>query len=177
MLLRGASAVGYTSYPDNVVKEFIRQARKSGMDIFRIFDSLNYVDNLRFGIDEVRSAGGVAEGTICYTGDVCSEDPGTVFQPIDHPVMASGPNLCCFQFNCLPYASDFLCVYYQYSLDYYMELAEALVDQGIHSLAVKDMAGLLKPRAAKLLIGSLRKQFPNMPIHVHTHDSAGTGDQ
>lgn len=78
MLLRGASAVGYTSYSDNIVKEFIREASKTGMDIFRIFDSLNYIDNLRFGIDEVRAAGGVAEGTICYTGDVSAPDPGTV---------------------------------------------------------------------------------------------------
>ncbi|GMH36667.1 hypothetical protein BSKO_04540 [Bryopsis sp. KO-2023] len=139
MLLRGASAVGYTSYPDNVVKEFIREARKSGMDIFRIFDSLNYLENLKFGIDEVRAAGGVAEGTICYTGDVSSKDPGT------------------------------------YTLEYYLELAEALVEQGIHCLAVKDMAGLLRPRAATMLVSALRKEFPDLPLHIHTHDSAGTG--
>lgn len=70
MLLRGANAVGYTSYPDNVVDEFCKQARIAGIDIFRVFDSLNYVDNLKFGIDSVRAAGGIAEGTICYTGDV-----------------------------------------------------------------------------------------------------------
>ena len=70
MLLRGANAVGYTSYPDNVVDEFCRQAKLSGVDIFRIFDSLNYIDNLKFGIDSVRAAGGIAEGTICYTGDL-----------------------------------------------------------------------------------------------------------
>jgi hypothetical protein len=70
MLLRGANAVGYTSYPDNVVDEFCRQARVSGVDIFRVFDSLNYIDNLKFGIDSVAAAGGIAEGTICYTGDL-----------------------------------------------------------------------------------------------------------
>ena len=70
MLLRGANAVGYTSYPDNVVDEFCRQAKLSGVDIFRIFDSLNYIDNLKFGIDSVTAAGGIAEGTICYTGDL-----------------------------------------------------------------------------------------------------------
>jgi hypothetical protein len=70
MLLRGANAVGYTSYPDNVVNDFCRQARTSGIDIFRIFDSLNYIDNLKFGIDSVHAAGGIVEGTICYTGDL-----------------------------------------------------------------------------------------------------------
>lgn len=70
MLLRGANAVGYTSYADNVVNEFCRQAKISGVDIFRIFDSLNYIDNLKFGIDSVVTAGGIAEGTICYTGDL-----------------------------------------------------------------------------------------------------------
>lgn len=70
MLLRGANAVGYTSYPDNVVDEFCRQARIGGVDIFRVFDSLNYLDNLKFGIDSVRAAGGIAEGTICYSGDL-----------------------------------------------------------------------------------------------------------
>jgi pyruvate carboxylase len=138
MLLRGANAVGYTSYPDNVVRAFCEEAVRSGVDIFRVFDSLNYLDNLKFGLDAVRDAGGVAEGTICYTGDLL--DP-----------------------SC------------KYNLDYYMSLAEALVDHGVHALAVKDMAGLLKPRAATVLVGALRQRFPNVVIHVHTHDSAGTG--
>ncbi|GBF90515.1 pyruvate carboxylase [Raphidocelis subcapitata] len=139
MLLRGANAVGYTSYPDNVVREFCREARVAGVDIFRVFDSLNYLDNLRFGIDAVRAAGGIAEGTICYTGDVT--DPTRS----------------------------------KYNLDYYLDLAEALVEHGVHSLGIKDMAGLLKPRAATLLISSLRERHPDLVIHVHTHDSAGTG--
>jgi len=139
MLFRGANAVGYTAYPDNVVREFVKTAKTTGMDIFRIFDSLNYLDNLKFGMDEVRTAGGVIEATICYTGDVSSPEEKT------------------------------------YTLDYYLGLAHALVDHGTHVLAIKDMAGLLKPNAATLLVGSLRKEFPDVPIHVHTHDSAGTG--
>ncbi len=70
MLFRGANAVGYTSYPDNVVREFVAESVRCGVDIFRIFDSLNYVDNLKFGMDAVRDAGGVVEATLCYTGDL-----------------------------------------------------------------------------------------------------------
>ncbi|KAF5836615.1 carbamoyl-phosphate synthase L chain, ATP binding domain-containing protein [Dunaliella salina] len=139
MLLRGANAVGYTSYPDNAVDAFVREARLCGVDIFRVFDSLNYIDNLKFGVDSVRAAGGVAEATLCYTGDVA--DPSRT----------------------------------KYSLDYYVDLAQQLVDHGIHALAIKDMAGLLKPKAASLLVGALRARFPDLVIHVHTHDSAGTG--
>jgi pyruvate carboxylase len=87
----------------------------AGVDIFRVFDSLNYVDNMKFGIDTVLAAGGICEGTLCYTGDV----------------------------------SDPKC---RYNLDYYLALAEEMVNHGCHSLAIKDMAGLLKPRAATLLV-------------------------
>ena len=72
MLFRGANAVGYTVYPDNVVKEFVKEAKMTGVDIFRVFDSLNYIDNLKFGLDCVRDVDGIIEGTICYTGDVAS---------------------------------------------------------------------------------------------------------
>jgi pyruvate carboxylase len=140
MLLRGANAVGYTSYPDNVVREFCNLAVKQGMDIFRIFDSLNYIENMRLGIDAVGSAGGIVEAAIGYTGDVLHDKPG-----------------------------------YKYNLDYYLEQARQLNDIGIHVLCIKDMAGLLKPKAATLLVGSLRQEFPDLPIHVHTHDTAGTG--
>ncbi|KAI8088720.1 pyruvate carboxylase [Halteromyces radiatus] len=139
MLLRGANAVGYTSYPDNVVYEFCDKAVKAGMDVFRIFDSLNYVENMKLGIDAVKKAGGVVEATVCYTGDV------------------SNPNKK------------------KYDLNYYLNLTQELVDEGIHILGIKDMAGLLKPEAAKLLIGAIREKFPDLPIHVHTHDTAGTG--
>lgn len=139
MLLRGANGVGYTSYPDNVVYDFVKQAKDNGMDIFRVFDSLNYIDNMRLGIDAVRAAGGVVEAAICYTGDV--SDPKKK----------------------------------KYTLDYYLNFAQELVDCGVHILSIKDMAGLLKPEAATMLITALRKKFPDIPIHVHTHDTPGTG--
>ncbi|RUS28256.1 pyruvate carboxylase [Jimgerdemannia flammicorona] len=139
MLLRGANAVGYTSYPDNVIYDFCVKAKNAGMDIFRIFDSLNYVENMKLGIDAVLKAGGVVEAAICYTGDV-SDSSKT-----------------------------------KHTLDYYLDLTQQLVDIGIHVLGIKDMAGLLKPEAAKLLVSSIRKRFPHLPIHVHTHDTAGTG--
>ena len=139
MLLRGANAVGYTSYADNVVQAFVHQAKKSGVDIFRVFDSLNYEDNLMFGIDAVRNANGVVEATICYSGDV--SDPKRT----------------------------------KYTLDYYVALTEKLVAHGIDVLAIKDMAGLLKPRAATMLVEAIRAKFPDLPIHVHTHDTASTG--
>mmetsp|Transcript_36116 Transcript_36116/g.84374 ORF Transcript_36116/g.84374 Transcript_36116/m.84374 type:complete len:1243 (-) Transcript_36116:126-3854(-) len=139
MLLRGANAVGYTNYPDNVVYKFCEQAVKSGIDIFRVFDSLNYVENLRLGVEAVLAAGGFAEGTMSYTGDVA--DPSKT----------------------------------KYDLDYYLDLSDQLVDMGVHSLAIKDMAGLLTPRACTLLVSALRERHPDMPIHVHTHDTAGSG--
>ncbi|KAJ3365721.1 pyruvate carboxylase [Kappamyces sp. JEL0680] len=139
MLLRGANAVGYTSYPDNVIYEFCKKAVECGVDVFRVFDSLNYDENLVLGCDAVRKAGGVVEAAISYTGDV--SDPKRQ----------------------------------HYNLDYYLQLTDKLVAAGIHILAIKDMAGLLKPKAATLLVSSIRKRYPDLVIHVHTHDTAGTG--
>ncbi|KXS11738.1 pyruvate carboxylase [Gonapodya prolifera JEL478] len=139
MLLRGANAVGYTSYPDNVVYEFCKVAKEKGIDIFRVFDSLNYLPNLELGIDAVKQAGGVVEATISYTGDV--SDPKRT----------------------------------KYSLDYYLDLTDKLVSKGIHILGIKDMAGLLKPKAATMLVGAIRAKYPDLVIHVHTHDTPGTG--
>lgn len=139
MLLRGANAVGYTAYPDNVVEKFCDQAVRSGMDVFRVFDSLNYVENLRLGMDAVGAAGGIIEAAISYTGDVA--DPNAK----------------------------------KYNLDYYLNLTDELVKHGAHVLCIKDMAGLLKPKAATMLIGSIRQEFPDLPIHVHTHDTSGNG--
>jgi len=139
MLLRGANAVGYTNYPDNVVYKFCEQAHDSGIDVFRVFDSLNYLENLKLGVDAAGKAGGFVEGTMSYTGDVADPSKG------------------------------------KYTLEYYLDLAQKLVDEGVHSLAIKDMAGLLTPRAATLLVGALREQHPDTPIHVHTHDTAGSG--
>ena len=109
MLLRGANAVGYTSYPDNVVHEFCKHAKDTGMDVFRVFDSLNYLENMRLGIDAVGQAGGIVEAAVCYTGDVSDPNRG------------------------------------MYDLEYYLQFARELNDLGIHVLAIKDMAGLLKP--------------------------------
>eukprot|EP00752_Nemacystus_decipiens_P003621 g3338.t1 len=139
MLLRGANAVGYTSYPDNVVFKFCEEAQKAGMDVFRVFDSLNYLENMRLGIDAVGAAGGIVEAAVCYTGDISDSSAE------------------------------------QYNLDYYLDFARKLTELGIHVLAIKDMAGLLKPAAATMLISALRQEFPDLPIHVHTHDTAGTG--
>ncbi|KAJ3208143.1 pyruvate carboxylase [Dinochytrium kinnereticum] len=139
MLLRGANAVGYTAYPDNVVKAFVKKAVECGMDVFRVFDSLNFVENLDLGISAVVEAGGVAEGAISYTGDVGDEKRT------------------------------------RYDVKYYLDLVDQLVRAGIHVLAIKDMAGLLKPKAASILIRAIRSRHPDLVLHLHTHDTAGTG--
>lgn len=136
MLLRGANAVGYTSYPDNVVKEFIRLAAKNGVDVFRIFDSLNGLDNMRLSIDAVRESGKVAEAALCYTGDIL--DPNRD----------------------------------KYDLKYYVNMAQELEKAGANIIAIKDMAGLLKPEAAFRLVSSL-KSYVGVPIHLHTHEGSG----
>ena len=138
MLLRGANGVAYSSLPDNAIYHFCEQAKKYGVDVFRIFDALNDIDQLEVGIKAVQKAGGVVEATVCYSGDMLNPHK-------------------------------------KYNLEYYMNLIEKIVKIGTHVLGIKDMAGVLKPKAAKLLIGSIRKKYPDLPIHVHTHDSAGTG--
>ncbi|XP_055854141.1 pyruvate carboxylase, mitochondrial isoform X2 [Episyrphus balteatus] len=139
MLLRGANAVGYTNYPDNVVFKFCELAVQTGMDIFRVFDSLNYLPNLILGMEAAGKAGGVVEAAISYSGDV--SDPTKT----------------------------------KYDLKYYTNLADELVKAGTHVLSIKDMAGLLKPAAAKLLITAIRDRHPDIPIHIHTHDTSGAG--
>ena len=136
MLLRGSNGVGYSNYADNVVKFFVRQAAKGGVDVFRIFDSLNWVENMRVSIAAVAEADKVAEGAICYTGDML--DPNRA----------------------------------KYDLKYYVGLAKELEAAGAHVLGLKDMAGLLKPQAARKLIETL-KQEVGLPIHLHTHDTSG----
>lgn len=138
MLLRGANGVAYSSLPDNAIDQFVEQAKKNGVDIFRVFDALNDINQLEVGIKAVHKAGGVAEGTVCYSGDMLNPSK-------------------------------------KYNLEYYLDLVDKLVALDIHVLGIKDMAGVLKPHAATLLIGSIRKKYPDLPIHVHTHDSAGTG--
>lgn len=138
MLLRASNAVGYSNYPDNVVKEFIRISSDHGIDVFRIFDSLNWVENMKMPIEVALSTGSIVEGTICYTGDL------------------TNPNET------------------KYTLDYYMDKAKELESLGVHAIAIKDMAGLLKPGAATILIRELKKEM-HVPIHLHTHDSTGNG--
>ena len=137
MLFRGSNAVGYSNYPENVVAGFVKHAAASGIDIFRIFDSLNYTPNLRVAMDAVQETHAVCEAAVCYTGDIL--DP----------------------------KRD------KYSLKYYVKLAKELEKMGAHMLAIKDMAGLCRPLAAKALIKALRDEV-GIPIHFHTHDTAGT---
>ncbi|MBW0105086.1 pyruvate carboxylase [Pseudonocardia sp. KRD291] len=137
MLLRGRNTVGYTPYPTEVTDAFVAEAAQTGMDIFRIFDALNDISQMRPAIDAVRETGtALAEVALCYTADL--SDP----------------------------AEDL------YTLDYYLRLAEQIVDAGAHVLAIKDMAGLLRPPAARTLVTALRERF-DLPVHLHTHDTAG----
>ncbi len=137
MLLRGRNTVGYTPYPSAVTEAFVNEAARSGIDIFRIFDALNDVDQMRPAIEAVRATGAaVAEVALCYTGNLL--DPGEML----------------------------------YTLDYYLGLAERIVDAGAHVLAIKDMAGLLRAPAAATLVTALRSRF-DLPVHLHTHDTAG----
>ncbi|GAA4693674.1 pyruvate carboxylase [Pseudonocardia yuanmonensis] len=137
MLLRGRNTVGYTPYPTEVTDAFVAEAAKTGMDIFRIFDALNDISQMRPAIDAVRETGtAVAEVALCYTADL--SDPGEQL----------------------------------YTLDYYVRLAEQIVEAGAHVLAIKDMAGLLRPPAARTLVEALRSRF-DLPVHLHTHDTAG----
>ncbi|WP_375260856.1 pyruvate carboxylase [Palleronia sp.] len=136
MLLRGSNGVGYTNYPDNVVQGFVKQAAISGIDVFRVFDSLNWVENMRVAMDAVIEQNKVCEGTVCYTGDL--RDPNRA----------------------------------KYDLDYYVRTAKELKAAGAHILGVKDMAGLMKPGAARILFKALKEEV-GLPIHFHTHDTAG----
>lgn len=136
MLLRGANGVGYTNYADNVVKFFVKQAAAGGVDLFRVFDCLNWVENMRVSMDAVREEGKVLEAAICYTGDILDPDRA------------------------------------KYDLKYYVALAKELEKAGAHVIGLKDMAGLLKPAAAKKLITTLREET-ELPIHLHTHDTSG----
>ena len=138
MLLRASNAVGYSNYPDNVVKEFIRVSADRGIDVFRIFDSLNWIENMKMPVEEALKTGKIVEGTICYTGDI------------------SSPNEK------------------KYTLDYYLKKAKEIEAMGCHILTIKDMAGLLKPYAAKTLITELKKEL-KIPVNLHTHDTTGSG--
>jgi pyruvate carboxylase len=139
MLLRGSNAVGYTNYPDNVVQRFVEEAAASGVDIFRVFDSLNWTTGMGVAMESVRKTGKICEAAICYTGDIT--DP----------------------------KRD------KYPLEYYVELARELEKMGAHILAIKDMAGLLKPFAAYKLVKALKENI-GIPVHLHTHDTSSNGN-
>lgn len=136
MLLRASNAVGYTNYPDNVVKYFVQQAAKGGIDVFRVFDSLNSVENMRVAMDAVNETGALCEAAICYTGDL--------FDPSRS----------------------------KYDLAYYVKMAKQLERAGAHVLAIKDMAGVCRPRAVSALVKALKEET-GLPIHFHTHDTSG----
>ena len=136
MLLRGSNGVGYTNYPDNVVQAFVRHAATTGIDVFRVFDSLNWVENMRVAMDAVIEANKVCEGTICYTSDLLDPERS------------------------------------KYDLKYYVDMGRELKAAGAHVLGLKDMAGLLKPDAARILVKALKEEI-GLPVHFHTHDTAG----
>ena len=136
MLLRASNGVGYTNYPDNVVQAFVKQAAATGIDVFRVFDSLNWVENMRVAMDAVVEQNRVCEAAICYTGDILNPDRA------------------------------------KYDLKYYVQMGKELRAAGAHVLGLKDMAGLLKPAAARVLIKALKEEV-GLPIHFHTHDTSG----
>ena len=136
MLVRASNAVGYTNYPDNVVRGFVARAAASGIDLFRIFDPLNSVENMRVAIDAVLETGRICEAAICYTGDLHA-----------------------------PHRS-------RYDRDYYLRMARELREAGTHILGIKDMAGLVKPAAARELVEALKEET-GLPVHFHTHDTSG----
>ncbi|KAK9468614.1 carbamoyl-phosphate synthase L chain, ATP binding domain-containing protein [Lipomyces arxii] len=138
MLLRGANGLAYSSLPDNAIDHFCLQAKKNGIDVFRVFDALNDLDQLSVGVEAAKKAGAIVEATVCYSGDMLNPAK-------------------------------------KYNLKYYVEVVDKIVEMGTHILGIKDMAGTMKPAAATLLIGTIRAKYPDLPIHVHTHDSAGTG--
>jgi pyruvate carboxylase len=138
MLVRGSNAVGYTNYPDDIVRAFIEEAAAGGIDVFRIFDALNDIENMQVAIEAAQKTGKIVETAICYTGDV--SDPARQ----------------------------------KYDLKYYVNLAKDVVRRGTHILAIKDMAGLLKPRAATMLVNAIRDTV-DVPIHLHMHDTSGNG--
>ncbi|MDB6176111.1 pyruvate carboxylase [Paracoccus sp. Z330] len=138
MLLRASNGVGYTNYPDNVVQSFVKQAAETGVDVFRVFDSLNWVENMRVAMDAVIESGKICEGTVCYTGNMLDPERS------------------------------------KYDLKYYVQMAQNLKAGGAHVLGLKDMAGLLKPAAARVLIKTLKEEV-GLPVHFHTHDTSGMG--
>ena len=138
MLIRGANAVGYKNYPDNTIRKFVQEASNAGVDVFRIFDSLNWIKGVEVSLDEVLNQDKIAEVAMCYTGDILDESRD------------------------------------KYNLQYYVNMAKELEKRGTHILGIKDMTGLLKPKAANKLIKALKNEI-SIPVHLHTHDTSGNG--
>ena len=137
-LIRASNVVGYSTYPDNVIRKFIKVSSDHGVDVYRIFDSLNWLENMKLPVEEALKTGKIVEGAICYTGDILNPKEN------------------------------------KYTLDYYINMAKELEAMGCHTVAIKDMAALLKPYAAKKLIGALKEEL-KVPVHLHTHDTTGNG--
>jgi len=133
MLLRGQNLLGYRHYADDVVKKFVDMACANGVDIFRVFDALNDLRNVRVAISQVRENGKHAEGAICYTTS---------------PV---------------------------HNRAHFVDLARGFEDMGCNTLAIKDMAGLLTPSAARELVTALKKAV-SIPLHLHIHATAGMAE-
>ncbi|TQV93508.1 pyruvate carboxylase [Cordyceps javanica] len=138
MLLRSTNGLAYSALPRNALFHFVSLAKQTGIDIFRVFDSLNDLENLRVGIEAVHAAGGLVEGAIMYTGDMLA--PWT-----------------------------------KYSLEYYMRIVDRLVEYDTHIISIKSMSGVMKPAAGRILVRAIRAKYPDMPIHMHTHDTNGAG--
>ena len=130
MLLRGQNILGYKHYPDDIVRRFVRAAVKNGIDIVRIFDALNDIDNLKVAIEETVNCGALASGTISYTTS---------------PV---------------------------HTLDKYVDMVKEMARMGVGSICIKDMAGILTPKAAYDLVSAI-KDAVDLPLVVHTHCTTG----
>lgn len=137
-LIRASNVVGYSTYPDNVIRKFIKVSSDHGVDVYRIFDSLNWLENMKLPIEEALKTGKIVEGAICYSGDILNPKEN------------------------------------KYTIDYYLNMAKELEALGCHTVAIKDMAALLKPYAAKKLITALKEEL-KVPVHLHTHDTTGNG--
>ena len=133
MLLRGKNLVGYKEYSDEIISLFIKNSAKHGINIFRIFDALNDINNIKSSIEFVNNENQNSQGTICYTTS---------------PV---------------------------HNEKYWIKLAKNIEDIGAKSLAIKDMAGLLRPKVCYELVKKLKKNL-NIPLHLHTHSTTGLAD-
>ena len=138
MLFRASNGVGYTNYSDNIIQQFLKESARQGIDVFRIFDSLNWIENMKLSIDAALNTGKIVEASMCYTGDILNPDKN------------------------------------KYDLEYYIKMAKDLEELGSDIICIKDMAGLLKPQAAYILIKALKENI-KAPIHLHTHDTSGNG--